>query len=318
MKKSFACLCAVLMLSGFSATAADMDPETIKKQHPEAWQAIYDAGRAEAQAESRPAPDWWNHSSRSAAGTADSLKKHLEIDYSYIHLQGNDEGNVHKGRAQAVLRKGYLTNITTYTIDRVDIEQSSGGKTKTDTHFFENYLQWDFTKRVYGQTGYIWERDLTTYVENRHIGYIGAGATVLQTGPFKLDLYLAGGYQDENYYRIINQLIGMRSQSTPIIYALQSFSWQITDHLRFTQKWRGIYDTEKSGEFIEVMTAQGPAYPKVDKENRLRQRFKMELAYSLSKHISVFTNILLDHDTTPWPGVEKTDVKNANGLRLLF
>jgi len=318
MKKSFACLCAVLILSAFSAGAAEMDPETIKKEHPEAWQAIYDAGRAEAQAKSRPAPDWWNHSSRSEAGTAKNLKKHLQLDYSYINLEGNDEGNVHKGSAQAVLRKGYLSNTTTYSIDRVDIEQSSGGKTKTDTHFFENFLQWDFTKRIYGQTGYIWERDLTTYVENRHIGYVGAGATVFQTGPFQVDLYLAGGYQDENYYRIIKQLVGMDSQNTPIVYALQSFSWQITEQLRFTQKWRGIYDLDESAEFIEIMTDRGPAYPRVDKENRLRQRFKMELAYSLSNKISVFTNIRVDHDTTPWPGVDKTDVKNANGIRLFF
>jgi hypothetical protein len=149
-------------------------------------------------AEKKPSPQWWLNSS--FADSADQYLFHVEGQYSYTKMTGSIAGEMQSGMIKTAVRKSVFTNHIDYFIDKSDQEiKSLGMSLNTASDAFTEYLDVDITPLLYGEAGYIWERDNTLYIQNRNSFYAGLGLNHVINQQHYLKILFAAGSVNQDY-----------------------------------------------------------------------------------------------------------------------
>ena len=135
---------------------------------------IVNAATAQTAPPHQPAPQWWFTSA--LADTTNRWLFHAEGQYSYSKMTGATDGETQSGGARVAIRKSIFTHQSVYKIDKMNMALKSLGMSySTESQVFSDYLDVDITPLVYGEAGFIWERDNTILLKNRYTGYGGVG-----------------------------------------------------------------------------------------------------------------------------------------------
>jgi hypothetical protein len=219
---------------------------------------------------------WWLHSSRT-----DSVKKellfHASAQYSYSKMKGVLSGVMHAGDITVVERKGSFTNFSTYGVDKMDM--NLGGTMnmayKTTSHYFTDYIDADLSKVVFGQAGFIWERDDILLLQNRYSFYTGMGINILLFKKLKLKSLVAMGRINQDYTIPVDNLDVIKK---PFIafYCKHDFVFTITPSVSFL--------------------GQVFYYTDIDAKNRYRYGSNLNLQVNVAKHINLVVGYTFKYD----------------------
>lgn len=154
--------------------------------------------KAQSTAEKKPLPQWWVNSS--LADSVDEYLFHGEGQYSYAKMSGAIEGEMHAGGAKLTVRKDIFTNHTEYMIDKMNLMlKVQGMNYKTESQAFTDFLDVDITRLLYGEAGFIWERDNSLLINNRYSLYAGAGLNGMISEKHYLKILFAAGRINQDY-----------------------------------------------------------------------------------------------------------------------
>jgi hypothetical protein len=154
--------------------------------------------KAQTAVENAPLPQWWLNSS--LADTTGRYLFHLEGNYNYTNMTGTVKGQIQSGSATVIIRKDIFTDHTEFYIDKTDLAiQSLGMNYNVASYTFTEYLDVDMTRLLYGEAGYIWERDNTLYLQNRNSLYAGVGLNGLIYEQHYLKILFAIGTINQEY-----------------------------------------------------------------------------------------------------------------------
>ncbi|MGD0282893.1 MAG: hypothetical protein ABSB95_11085, partial [Dissulfurispiraceae bacterium] len=195
-------LCLIFPLPVFSASGNNIDKDYIKEHYPDVYMQIYTEGKqeglheVETKAATKPAAevqktepeqaaaskkavelgDWWNHSALKYEPMPAGYLLHMEGQYNFTSVGGNNRGLVYRGNGQIVVRKDRFTDNVAYVIDERRISQPSSDQTTYKNYqFFQESLDYDIYRKFYAEGGFIWEKDKTSLINNRDIYYGGLG-----------------------------------------------------------------------------------------------------------------------------------------------
>ncbi len=245
--------CLVFSPQAFAEDEKNIDKDYIKEHYPDVYLQIYSEGKKEGlhEAEAKTATaekkteqqetvaskkpadlgDWWNHSSLKYEPMPTAYLLHLEGQYNYVNLSGNNSGLVFRGSGQLVARKDNFTDYLSYLIDKKKISQSNGEHSEREYQIFQESLRYDIFRKLYAEGGFIWEKDKTDLINNRDIYYGGVGYHLLDLDRFRLDFFGAVGYENESYDPLILQVLGFEGAHHNLSYFSQDYLWLITNWL---------------------------------------------------------------------------------------
>jgi len=340
MKQFFLLFAAVLLsclVCSAPALAEDgkgIDKDYIKEHYPDVYMQIFSEGRKaglhEAEVrekkteprEETAAPkkeaelgDWWDHSSLKYEPMPSGYLLHLEGQYNFASLSGNNSGSVYRGGGRFVARKDRLTNYLSYQIDKRKISQSDGGHTDIDYQIFQESLRYDISRKLYAEGGFIWEKDRISLIDNRDIYYAGAGWHVLDLDGFRLDLFAAAGYETELYAPRVMQALGFDRAHHYISYLGQDCLWHIGRRLALHESFRVFTDFEKTSIYN---LADDGTVTTTGKTNRYRWKFRTDLDFKLTRNFSFVSSYEINYDNNPWPTVLKRDSVLTTGVKFSY
>lgn len=336
--KRFFCFVQVLLMFVMVSIAfgeeKKIDKDYIKEKYPDVYREIYNEGKEAGMKETdiKPKPsqektaaaeqfkphlrDWWNHSSLLYKPMPEKLQFHAELQYAYNKLTGNLDVNAHSGAGKLVLRKGRFTDFVSYKIDKSKtVEYSTKERVEKDYRIFEESLMYDLTEKIYPEIGYIWEKDEVNYIDGRNIFYGGIGCYVLDMERHRLKVFAAYGLQDEKYMPIVNEYLGIKDDSTNLLYLYQNYDLQLTDNIIFHEGFRIIQGTKKKDEYVLDETGNivhlGSTKP-------YRWIFDAGIDFKVNNFLYIVNSYTINYNNNPWPGVLKKDTRWTTGLRVSY
>ncbi|HEX2867283.1 MAG TPA: DUF481 domain-containing protein [Ignavibacteriales bacterium] len=159
---------------------------------------LFNNMHAQASGGKKPMTQWWLGSS-----LADSTRGylfHIEGQYSYSKMSGPIEGEMQSGGLRSAIRINTFTNHIDYSIDKMNLKiQMLRMQYTTESHRLIDYLDFDITRLLYAETGFIWERDNTIFIKNRYSMYAGTGLNGLIAEKHYLKLLVAMGRISPQY-----------------------------------------------------------------------------------------------------------------------
>ncbi|MFH0733033.1 MAG: DUF481 domain-containing protein [bacterium] len=189
-----------------------------------------------AQTNNQPPPlaEWWLSSS--LADSAEQYLFHVEGQYSFTKMTGAIEGEMHSGGILGVIRKNIFTNHITYMIDKMNLNLKSFGMNYiTESHVFSDYLDIDITRLLYGEVGFIWERDNSLYINNRYSLYAGLGLNGLVYDRHYVKLLIAIGRIDQGYTIPVDNFDVVKGVHSEF-YIRQEYKYAIDSRFSFTEQ----------------------------------------------------------------------------------
>lgn len=189
---------------------------------------------AQNNSEKKPSPQWWLNSS--LADTIDRCLYHIEGQYSYTKMTGSIDGEMQSGSSRITIRKNIFTNQAEYVIDKMDLALKSFGMNyATEAQAFTDYVDVDFTKLFYGETGFIWERDNSLYIKNRYSLYLGAGVNGLIFNKHYLKVLIAAGRINQDYSVPVDNIDVVKGAYTAF-YVRQHYKYVMDQRFSFFEQ----------------------------------------------------------------------------------
>ncbi len=210
---------------------------------------------------------WWTKSSRS-----DSVQKkilvHASGKYSYTRMRGALSGEMHTGDISLAERKGYFTNFSSYGVDKMDLNLKMATPMifKSTSHYFTDYIDADLSKIVFGQAGFVWERDDLLLLQNRYSFYAGIGVNVLIFKKLKLKSMGAMGRVNQDYIIPVDNINVIKRPYTAF-YCKHNVTFAISNNVSFM------------GQFYY--------YTNIADKERYRYGTSMNLSIGIAKHVSL-------------------------------
>lgn len=345
---------ATIFLWAGHADAGDpptINREYIEEHYPEVYLQIYregkEAGGKEAEAPSKdvtvparvapaavesvvravaPAavqqakPDlgaWWEKSSLSYSPLPERWLFHIEGSFDYKRKSGNTDSDLYNASTSLMVRKQRFTNTLSYMIDKELVEptQSSPNNNRnTDYRTIQESLRYDLTARFYADVGYMWEKDTVNMITDRNIFYAGLGHTLLDRQRHHLDIFLAGGYQEEKYPNLVQVMLGTGREKVTAGYVKQTYRWKITDSLTYNETFRIIYNFESSKVFNDDLSDLHV----IGRTNRYRWFLINEILVKLTSYLNFVIGYKIEYDSDPWPTVLDRDETFKSGLQFSY
>jgi hypothetical protein len=188
---------------------------------------------AQTTGEKAPLPQWWLYSS--LADSIDRFLFHVEGQYSYSKMSGSIEGETQSGAARVAIRKNIFTNHTEYMIDKMNLMlQALRMNYVTESQVFTNYLDVDLTRLLFGEVGFIWERDHSLLIKNRYSFYAGLGLNGLIFEKHYLKVLAAIGRIDQDYTIPVDNINVIKGAYTPF-YMRQQYKYIIDQTFSVTE-----------------------------------------------------------------------------------
>ena len=216
--------------------------------------------------ENKPISYWWLQSSK--VDTIKGLRIHASGQYSFSKKKGVISGTTHAGNVLLVARKGSVTNFSVYGVDKIDLTLKSIADIhyKTTSHFLTDYLNIDFSKILFAEAGFIWERDDMLLLQNRYTGYSGLGVNVLLFKRLKLKSLAAAGWINQTYTIPVDNLDVIKGPNMAF-YTMNNFAYLISPSVSL------------SGYVFY--------YTNIKESGRFRYGYKLNLTVGIIKHINL-------------------------------
>jgi hypothetical protein len=184
--------------------------------------------------EKQPSPEWWLRSAK-----ADSVERylfHIEGTIGYSKMTGSTVGETHTGGGRAALRKNAVTLKSVYRIDKMSMSfPAMGLNYSSESQLFSTCLDVDVTPLLYGEIGGIWERDNTIFIKNRYSAYAGAGLNGMVSEKHFLDVLLAVGRIDQNYFIPVDGVDVVKGAYSAF-YARQQYKLTLDERFSFVEQ----------------------------------------------------------------------------------
>lgn len=313
--------------------APGKDSEYVKEHYPEAYRRIYQAGKTAGETASKAAAPagqpvaapqaeqglgaWWEKNSLTYGSLPERWLFHSEGTLDYKLKKGNTESEVYNGSASLMARKRRFTNTLFYAVDRETSEPTPVAPTdNTDTDYrsFQESLRYDLTAKLYGETGYMWEKDTANLVSSRDIFYAGLGYALLDQGPLHLEIFLGGGSQEEKFPEAIRDSLGITAEQVTAGYFREDFQWKISERITYKETFRIIQNFSDS----EVFNDDPANLYQTGETKRYRWFLINEIYFSLTDHLSFMTGYKIEYDSNPWPTVRDRDETLKSGIQFSF
>lgn len=322
--------------AGNDDTSPPVDAAYIKEHYPEAYRQIFlegkEAGKAESSAvvkqEAVPPPNpaaqakpalgaWWEKNSLTYSPLPEQWLFHVEGTLDYKRKNGNTDSSLYHGSTKLMVRKRRFTNTLFYAIDKELSEPTSASpKNNTDTDYrtIQDSIRYDLTDRLYGEGGYMWEKDTANLIAGRNSYYGGLGYALLDGELLNLELYLGGGYEEEKFPDVVKRSMHMSRQEGGAGYFREDFRWKITDRITYKQTFRIIQNLNESSVFNDDVNNLRI----IGETNRYRWFLINEIYFSLTAHLSFMTGYKIEYDSNPWPTVQSRDETVKSGIQFSF
>ena len=203
--------------------------------------------KAQNTAEKKPSSQWWLNSS--LADSVDEYLFHVEGQYGYTKMSGAIEGEMQSGGAKLALRKNIFTNHTEYMIDKMNLMiKMMGMNYKTESQAFTDFLDVDITRLLYGEAGFIWERDNSLLINNRYSLYAGAGLNGLIAERHYLKILVAAGRINQDYTIPVNELNVVKGAYTAL-YIRQNYKYVMDQRFSLIEQAYYLTNINYSGRY---------------------------------------------------------------------
>jgi hypothetical protein len=189
-------------------------------------------------------PRWWLKNPQNLKDASHLWLYHAELSYAFAQQGGNIDSTSHRGSADLYLRKGMLTSITSYDINKRDttinlLENSTSMEEST----FRQGFRYALRNNLAAVVGFLHERNTGKYLDQRQVWYTGVRYHALNTKNH--DLMLNAFYAPQTDTAYISSGISAlaRYQTFPdvpdyssnALYLAQRYEWQINDVITFMQ-----------------------------------------------------------------------------------
>ncbi|EKD30785.1 MAG: hypothetical protein ACD_77C00477G0053 [uncultured bacterium] len=217
-------------------------------------------------AENKPVDYWWLKSSK--VDTVNGIQFHASGQYSFSKKKGVISGVTHSGNILLAVRLGSVTNYSIYGIDKIDLHLKGIANIdyKTTSHYFTNYFNYDFSRVLFAEAGYIWERDDMLLLHNRYSVYAGAGINLILFKKLQIKSLLAAGWINQNYTIPVENIDVIKGPNTAF-YTMNNFVYSILPTVKF------------SGYVFY--------YTNINEGGRYRYGYRLNLSVGIIKHINL-------------------------------
>lgn len=262
---------------------------------------------------------WWEKSSLKYSPLPEQWLYHVEGTLDYKHKTGNTQSDLYNGSASLMVRKSRFTSTLTGIINKELTKQnptpgSPVNKTDTDYRSIQEALRYDLTARLYTEGGYIWEQDTANYISDRDIYYAGIGYALVDTQKHFLDVFVAGGYEGEEFPDAVKVSMHMDHQDLIAGYLRENYRWTINDRITYKQTFRIIKELTKTDVFNDDLANLRV----IGETNRYRWFIINEIYFKLVDHLNFMTGYKIEYDSNPWPTVLKLDTTIKSGIQFSF
>lgn len=262
---------------------------------------------------------WWEKNSLKYSPLPEQWLFHIEGTLDYKHRTGNTQSDLYNGSASLMIRKLRFTNTLSYIINKEFTKQnpqpgSPVSLTDTDYRSIQESLRFDLTDRLYSEAGYIWEMDTANYISGRESYYAGFGYALVDTQRHLLDVFLAGGYEEEQFPAAVQQAMNMDYDSVTAGYLRETYRWNVTDRITYKQTFRIIQNFTSTNVFNDDLTNLhliGETY-------RYRWFLINEIYFKLVEHLNFMAGYKIEYDSSPWPTVLRLDTTLKTGFQFSF
>lgn len=262
---------------------------------------------------------WWEHSSLKYSPLPERWLFHIDGTFDYKHKTGNTQSDFYNGSANFMVRKWRFTNTLSYIIDKefkAELSKTGTRQNTTDSDYrsVQDALRYDLTDRLYGEVGYMWEKDTANYIAGRNSYYAGVGYALIDAERHRLGVFFAGGYENEKFPELVKKTMNMENLEVGAAYFREDYRWNITDRLTYKQTFRIIQNLKSTDVFnndVAHLYVTGDT-------NRYRWFLINELYFKLAPHVNFMIGYKYEYDSNPWPTVDKTDTTLKSGIQFSY
>jgi hypothetical protein len=214
----------------------------------------------------KPHEKWWLQSS--LADTTKSLLFHASGKYSYTKMKGALSGEMQTGDINLAERQRIITNFSAYGIDKMDLtlKVPTAINFNTTSYYFTDYIDVDITKVLFGQIGFIWERDNILLIQNRYSYYSGLGLNLSLRKKLKLKSLFAAGRINQEYSIPVDNFNVIKEPYTAF-YCVHNVDYTISP--------------------VISMSGQVFYFKDMDVSNRYRYGMRFNLMVGIAKHVNL-------------------------------
>ncbi|AMV71116.1 hypothetical protein JCM30471_29370 [Desulfuromonas carbonis] len=270
---------------------------------------------AESGGPAAPPADWWKKSSLDPAARYPGLLKKFDFSFNYTNITGNTDGYALGVGTALTLRHGRWTGLASY--DNAKKKYTQG----TDHISNQNRTtkvegQFDLCRYGYLAGAAIWEKDTNNDLDQRRLLIGGLGSYLVSSEALNLGAFLGGGQANEEYDAVVQRYTSLDHRTYNILYFYQTFDWQLSQWLQFSQGFRWIRSFSEMNEF-----GQDPDSAAVFVSGRKARSLikgKAEIQVPIRKNFNLFVSYQVSYDSHPWPGNHSTDAMTTYGIRFSY
>lgn len=292
-----------------AAAAASLLPGRVSAQTAPPAQGAAAATQA---APAKPAGlgNWWEKSSLSYSPVPEPWLVHITSNLSFTDARGNTHGTQFGWQTDLVFRKKRFTDRVLVDLRDADMTYGlGGGLTDYQERTLRNHAEYDLTKEALLVAGVEHIHNTLYFIDSRNTVYGGAGWTLLDQGPHKIDVIGGIGvssfvFQKDEMAHINPVAVAAFKTTTPTSGAgllMEGWNWKFSDNIALRQdmSYLGYFDRDLG----ELVT------------------FNVSIDIPVRKHLSVGPRYSLKYETNIYMdalGVEPLDKTLTLGVKFSF
>jgi hypothetical protein len=252
--------------------------------------------------ESAISQNWWNTNSLKLESIPEGTLFHAEGEYNFTHLTGNVDMYLHTGSPSFYVRNG-RTMFTTYAkINYQKIQVGDNRPTRNRSFTINPKFIYDLTPVFQSETGVLWERDESHYLDRRVVAYTGIIYNLLESKDFGKLFFGAVGYQHARSTEFL-PILPVTEENKPILYAQQRLIVRALAPVVFVESFTFIKELDEEASYRTDLTLRA-IIPLSQKTN------------FVITHITKYESEPLIHVLAPY--VEKFNTTLAVGVKFNF
>lgn len=218
---------------------------------------------------------WWLKSA--LEDTVQNVQFYTSLNYNFSNTNSVIKNTTHFGVLNIVLRKNRITNIAAYSLNKMHIKLDVPIVLdySTTAHYFTDFFDYDFTKVIYGQSGFIWERDNVLLLQNRYTFYAGLGVKQRLLKKLKTKTLFAVGRLNQDYTIPVDQIDVIKE---PYYAGYIRFNYEYPINQKLSFSGQAVYFTN------------------LTEKERFRYGINFDVQIELIKHVSLYLGYSYKYD----------------------
>lgn len=269
--------------------------------------------------------EWWERSAFEYSPEYPYFLKHTHLKFSFSDNKGNDDGFALKGAFYLALRKGRVSNILGYEVDRKQITDTQGGSIDKNMQTLDETLLYEINRHLYVECGGIWQSLSLQRIDSRTIPFVGLGTfnvlqDILDKKKDTLKMGLGFGRVFDHYDAFVESLIKKDSDTFNAIYLNAAYTHRFTDKFNYRQNFTLKHATEKTAIYNMTSIPQSNTQFAITAGSTYRYdwRWTNALEFNLNQYVGFLIQYYIAYDSNPWPISAKYDRELMLGLKFAY